>query len=163
MQVDGWTLLCHECIVGQLSRLHSAALRAERQDPEGFASNANVRLFHALSHLLLQVVPGDPSREEYRQGNTLGATHRHWRRVKLGRRFRVFFRFDSRSRVIVYAWVNDEGTLRSSGSRSDPYSVFTKMLGRGHPPKDWDALVSASVTEWKGLHRVNDRPDAPLP
>ncbi|PTR35106.1 toxin YhaV [Luteibacter sp. OK325] len=159
MQVDGWTLLFHECIVEQLSRLHSAALRAERQDPAGFEGNANVRLFRALSHLLLHAVPGDPSREEYRQGNTLGTAHRHWRRAKLGRRFRVFFRFDSRSRVIVYAWVNDEGTLRSSGSRSDAYAVFTKMLGRGNPPTDWDALVSESATGWKGPHRVNDRPE----
>lgn len=119
MQVDGWTLLFHECIVEQLSRLHSAALKAERQDPTGFEGNANVRLFRALSHLLLHAVPGDPSREEYRQGSTLGTAHRHWRRAKLGQRFRVFFRFDSRSRVVVYACVNDEAKLLTSGSPSD--------------------------------------------
>ena len=163
MQVNGWTLLFHECIAEQLSRLHVAALRAEKQDPKGGDTNANVRLFRALSHLLMQVIPDDPSRDDYRQGNTLGATHRHWRRAKLGRRFRVFFRFDSRSRVIVYAWVNDEATLRSAGSRSDPYAVFMKMLGRGHPPTDWDALVSASAAGWKSPYRVNDRPDLPMP
>jgi toxin YhaV len=56
-------------------------------------------------------VPDDPSRDDYRQGSDLGTTYRHWRRAKLGRRFRVFFRFDSRSRVIVYAWVNDERSV----------------------------------------------------
>ncbi|AOX26858.1 hypothetical protein C0053_19200 [Pseudomonas aeruginosa] len=36
-----------------------------------------------------------------------------------------------------YAWVNDENTLRSAGSKSDPYAVFEKILGRGNPPDDW--------------------------
>jgi len=159
MQVNGWTLLFHKGIIEQLSRLRTAAMKAQAQDSTGSDGNANVKLFRALTRLLLEVVPGDPAREEYRQGTTRGAAHRHWRRAKIGRRFRVFFRFDSRSRVIVYAWVNDQATLRSSGSRSDPYAVFTRMLGRGHPPADWDSLVSTSAPSWKPPHRVNDRPE----
>ncbi|WP_425312801.1 type II toxin-antitoxin system YhaV family toxin [Photorhabdus heterorhabditis] len=38
--------------------------------------------------------------------------------------------YDSKAKVIVYAWVNDEETLRSEGSKSDPYAIFGKMLGR---------------------------------
>jgi len=57
-------------------------------------------------------------------------------------------RYDSRSKVIVYAWVNDENTLRSAGSKSDPYAVFEKMLGRGNPPDDWDALITAARSDW---------------
>ncbi len=148
MQRHGWTLLFHECVVEQLQKLHAAARRAEQNDPQGFASNANVKLFRALSQLMLEVVPGDPARDEYRQGNTLGPAYRHWRRAKIGRRFRLFFRYDSKAKVIVYAWVNDEQTLRSSGSKSDPYAVFEKMLGRGHPPNDWNALKAASRKEW---------------
>lgn len=126
MQRHGWTLLFHDCVVEQLRKLHQAARRAEHNSPQDFGSNANVKLFRALSQLMLEVIPGDPSRDEYRQGNTLGASHRHWRRAKIGRRFRLFFRYDSRSRVIVFAWVNDEQTLRSSSSASDPYAVFEK-------------------------------------
>ena len=77
--------------------------------------------------------------------------YRHWRRAKLGRRYRLFFRYDSKAKVIVYAWVNDEQTLRSSGSKSDPYAVFEKMLGRGNPPDDWNALVEASKSDWSKL------------
>ena len=110
----GWTLLFHECLSEQLLRLQAAVTRAQTQDPDGFESNANVKLFNALSHLILETVPGDPNREEYRQGNTMGSAFRHWRRAKIGRRFRLFFRFDSASKIIVYAWVNDENTLRSS-------------------------------------------------
>ena len=97
------------------------------------------------------VVPSDPARDEYRQGNTMGSAYRHWRRAKLGRRYRLFFRYDSKAKVIVYAWVNDEQTLRSSGSKSDPYAVFEKMLGRGNPPDEWSALVQASKQDWSKL------------
>jgi toxin YhaV len=151
MQRHGWTLLFHDGVIEQLQRLYTAAQRAEQNDPLGFASNANVKLFRALSQLVLEVVPGEPARDEYRQGNTLGPEYRHWRRAKIGRRFRLFFRYDSRAKVIVYAWVNDEKTLRSSGSKSDPYAVFEKMLGRGNPPDDWDALVTASRQNWSKL------------
>lgn len=149
MQAHGWTLLFHECLIGQLQRLEAAATRAKAQDPRGFASNANVKLFNALARLILETIPGDPNREEFRQGNTLGHAFRHWRRAKIGRRFRLFFRFDSQSKVIIYAWVNDENTLRSAGGKSDPYAVFQKMLQRDHPPDDWAGLLAVSKVDWK--------------
>lgn len=148
IQRHGWNLLFHECLSGQLQRLHAAAERARQQDPQGFASNANVRLFAALSRTMFDAVPSDPNREEYRQGNTLGPAFRHWRRARVGQRFRLFFRFDSKTRIIIFAWVNDENTLRSSGGRSDPYLVFQRMLERGHPPDDWAGLMSASRPHW---------------
>ena len=43
----------------------------------------------------------------------------------------------------MFAWVNDEQTLRKRGAKSDPYAVFRAMLKRGNPPADWDALVKA--------------------
>lgn len=149
MQRHGWTLLFHEGVIAQLRKLQTAAARAEQSDPQGFDGNANVKLFRALSQLILEVVPSDPARDEFRQGNTLGTDYRHWRRAKIGRRFRLFFRYDSKAKVIVYAWVNDEQTLRSAGSKSDPYAVFEKMLARGNPPGDWAALVAASRTDWR--------------
>jgi len=148
MQRHGWTLLFHDCLIDQLRKLHRAAQRAQRSDPAGFASNANVKLFQGLSHLMLEAIPQDPSRDEYRQGNTLGASYRHWRRARIGRRFRLFFRYDAKAKVIIYAWVNDRRTLRSKGSKSDPYSIFARMLARGNPPDDWTSLLTASRQEW---------------
>ena len=94
----GWTLLFHEGVTLQLRKLQEAAARAEQNDPQGFESNANVKLFRALSHLIMEAVPADPGRDEFRQGNTLGTAYRHWRRAKIGRRFRLFFRYDSTSK-----------------------------------------------------------------
>lgn len=149
IQRHGWNLLFHECLVGQLQKLYAAAERAKKRDPRGSDSNANVRLFVALSKLIFEAVPSDPNREEYRQGNTMGSAYRHWRRAKIGRRFRLFFRFDSKTRIIIFAWVNDAHTLRATGSKNDPYMVFRQMLERGCPPDDWGTLLSASHTDWK--------------
>lgn len=139
-----WSLLFHQCLIDQLDRLTAAADRAKTANPKTAHENANVKLRAALARLILETVPADPASDEFRQGNTLGAGFRHWRRARIGRRFRLFFRYDSRSRVIVYAWVNDENTLRSSGSKNDPYAVFLKMLERGNPPDEWNALIRQS-------------------
>ena len=149
IQRHGWNLLFHDCLIEQIQKLDAAASRAKTQDPAGFESNANVKLFAALAELIFETIPSDPNREEYRQGNTMGPTFRHWRRAKIGRRFRLFFRFDSKTRIIIFAWVNDENTLRSSGAKTDPYIVFQKMLQSGHPPNDWGSLLVASKSDWK--------------
>ena len=57
----GWTLLFHDCVSEQLQRLSTAADRARHNDPDGFENNANVKLFRALSQLILEVVPSDPA------------------------------------------------------------------------------------------------------
>ncbi|MFI4988337.1 MAG: type II toxin-antitoxin system YhaV family toxin [Alphaproteobacteria bacterium] len=144
MVVNGWTLLFHEAMIGQVKRLAVAYERARKTDPKNFRANANVKLLAAVARLMLEVIPADPSRPEYRQGNTLGEGYRHWFRAKFFGRFRLFFRYDSRSRIIVYAWVNDERGLRQRGGKGDPYEVFRRMLASGNPPNEWAALVKRS-------------------
>ena len=61
-------------------------------------------------------------------------------RFRLGR-FRLFFRYDSRAHIIVYAWINDERGLRQHGGRRDPYEIFRRMLAAGNSPNEWGALV----------------------
>lgn len=140
-------------MIEQLRKLQATVERVEQNDPQGFEGNANVKLFRALSQLIMEVVPSDPSRNGYRQGNTLGPAYRHWRRAKIGRRFHPFFRYDSRAKTIVFACVNDKQTLRSAGSKSAPYAVFEKMLGRGKPPDGWAALVTTNKVEWASKER----------
>ncbi len=151
MVANGWTLLFHEAVIGQLQNLVDACARARKSDPRGFRSNANVKLLAAMATLIQEVIPADPARPEFRQGNTLGAEYRHWFRAKFFGRFRLFFRFDSRARIIVYVWVNDENTLRQRGGKRDPYEVFRRMLKSGNPPNDWADLVKRSRALPKGM------------
>ncbi len=147
MKQNGWTLLFHPCLLEQLARLKAASDRAILADARRSYENANVKLYAALAQLMLRSIPVDPSRDEFRQGNTLGPAYRHWRRAKFGQRFRLFFRYDSNSRIIIYAWVNDENMLRSAGGKRDPYTVFHKMLKRGKPPDTFSDLIAQSATE----------------
>ena len=92
MQQHGWTLLFHDNLIEQMMKLCAAVLRAQEDDPHGFGSNANDKFFRALVQLIQNVVPSNPARDEYRQSNTMRPVYRHWRRAKLGRRYRLFFR-----------------------------------------------------------------------
>ncbi len=128
-----------------MQRLVSAVERAKTSDPKGWQHKPDARTLAAIHALIFDRIPRDPLAAEFRQGNTLGPAHRHWFRAKFGgNRFRLFFRADSRAKVIVYAWVNDRDTLRKSGASSDPYAVFAKMLSSGNPPDDWPALLAAA-------------------
>ena len=94
---------------------------------------------------MLDCVPRAPLAPEFRQGNTLGPAHRHWFRAKLGAtRFRLFFRADSASRIVVDAGVKHRDTLRKAGAASDRYAVFARMLAHGSPPDDWPRLPGAA-------------------
>jgi toxin YhaV len=117
LQRHGWRLVGHPLLLDQLDRLIAAAEWAQQSDAAGWQGNANVKLLATLRDLMLDRVPRDPLAPEFHQGNTLGPAHRHWFRAKFGaNRFRLFFRADSASRIVVYAWVNDRDTLRKAGT-----------------------------------------------
>lgn len=144
LRVNGWTLLFHGMMVGQLRSLAEAVRRARTKDPNGYRGNANVRVLAAVAKLVLSTIPQHPGHANYRIGNTMGEDYRHWSRAKFGQRFRLFFRYDSRAKIIIFAWVNDETTLRARGSKTDPYAVFKGMIERGNPPDSWDDLMTAA-------------------
>lgn len=146
--VGGWTILAHPLFLDQLERLTAAVAAAQAKDPDGYLGTANAKLLAMLRRLLFETVPEDPTRRAYRQGGTLGDGRQHWFRAKFGGgRFRLFFRYDSRAKIIVFAWVNDETTLRAYGLKTDAYRVFAGMLDKGNPPDDWQDLLTAASTE----------------
>lgn len=145
LERNGWRLLAHPLLLEQVERLGIAVARARQSDPTGWQGNANAKLLAAIRELMLERIPRDPLDPMFRQGNTLGPEHRHWFRAKFGgNRFRLFFRADTRARVVVHVWVNDRDTLRKAGAASDPYAVFARMLAQGNPPSEWNALLQAA-------------------
>ena len=155
--VHGWRIYAHPLFLDQLELLITEVEVLRRKDPEGYGNrNASKRLA-AISRLMLRDIPQDPTRKEYQQGSTLGAEHRHWRRAKFFQQYRLFFRFHSRSKLIVLGWVNDTSTKRAYGSRSDAYRVFEAMLSRGHPPTDWEELMAEAVQTSARMQQLTDR------
>ncbi|MBS0507760.1 MAG: type II toxin-antitoxin system YhaV family toxin [Proteobacteria bacterium] len=140
--VHGWTIFAHPLFLAQLEMLAQQVETLKKKDPvEYVKKNASKRLA-AITKLVFDVIPQDPTRPEYRQGNTLGEDHKHWFRAKFFQQYRLFFRYHAPSKVIVFAWVNDEDTKRAYESNDDAYRIFRKMLASGHPPDDWDQLLN---------------------
>ena len=146
--INGFRLLVWTDFAERWRALRAEVERLRAQDPEGYRSAPATKLMAALRDAVLRDIPSDPGAARYRQGKAIGADFAHWRRDTFFQRFRLSFRFSSRHKTIIYAWLNDDRTLRKEGARTDPYFVFRRMLERGHPPDDWDALVRASE-EWR--------------
>lgn len=143
--VNGWTVLAHPLLLDQLEKLTAAVAELKRKHPDRYQESANAKLLAVLQVLLFEKIPGNPTSTAYIQGKTLGANRRHWFRAKFGAaRFRLFFRYSSNAKIIIFAWVNDEQTLRTYGSKTDAYAVFKDMLNGGNPPDDWQTLLKAA-------------------
>ncbi|MCK2046340.1 type II toxin-antitoxin system YhaV family toxin [Chromohalobacter moromii] len=145
--INGWTIYAHPLFLAQVEALTDKVKRLQAKDPEGYRTKPATKRLAAIVKLALNDIPQDPSGPQYRQGNTLGTAHTHWQRAKFYQQYRLFFRYDLTSKTLIYAWVNDESTKRSYGSKHDAYAVFSKMLENGNPPDSWDDLWEAASSE----------------
>lgn len=140
--IHGWTVFAHPLFLDQYEKLLQQVADLQAKDPNGYEKKNAAKRLAAIVSLAFDVIPHDPARPEYRQGNTLGDEHKHWFRAKFFQQYRLFFRFHAPSKVIVMGWVNDADTKRAYESDSDAYRVFKKMLASGHPPSDWAPLLA---------------------
>jgi toxin YhaV len=140
--INGWSVFIHPLFRGQLEALTQQVERLRQKDPHGFSGKNATKRLAAISKLAFEVIPQNPAGPQYRQGSTLGESHKHWRRAKFFQQYRLFFRYHAQSKVIVYAWINDENSKRAYEKGDDAYRVFRKMLESGHPPSDWERLLA---------------------
>lgn len=152
--IHGWTIFAHPLFLTQVELLAQQVEVLKQKDPHSCEKkNASKRLA-AITILAFDVIPQDPTRPEYRQGSTLSDDHKHWFRAKFFQQYRLFFRYHAPSKVIVFAWVNDDATKRAYESSDDAYRVFRKMLESGHPPDDWSQLLAEARAEELRLQQI---------
>ena len=144
MESRNWSLFVHPLFHAQLEKLTRQVEKLASRDPIGYASHPAAKTLAAILYYIEEAIPRDPNSSEFRQGNTLGPGNRHWFRAKFHGRYRLFYRFSMEHKAIVYAWVNDDKSLRKAGSKSDPYAVFQAMLASGDPPSSFADLLRAS-------------------
>jgi len=144
MEAHGWRLFAHPLFQAQLERLAKRVGKLASSDPNGYVSHPATKMLATINHYVREAIPRDPNSSEFRQGNTLGPDNRHWFRAKFHGRYRLFQRFSTEQKIIVYAWVNDEGSLRKSGSKTASYVVFKAMLESGEPPSSFADLLRNS-------------------
>jgi toxin YhaV len=145
MEAHGWRLFQHPLFEHQLKTLTEAVERLSITQPETYKEHPKTKLLATIHRLITESIPRGPDSPEFRQGDTLGPDNRHWFRAKIHQRYRLFFRFSSKDKVIVYVWVNDESTLRKAGARTDVYAVFKSMLDAGDPPRTLEALLKRAT------------------
>lgn len=160
VMINGWRIGFHAQILLQLEKLIVAVEEERRRHPGRVPQSQAAHILASLRQLIFVDIPADPARSIYRQGDTLGLHRKHWFRAKFGNgRYRLFFRYRASDKILLFAWVNDEKTLRTYGKSTDAYATFAAMLDRDDPPDDWNALLSscASPEMLERWNRVMDR------
>jgi len=148
MQHNGWNLFQFQPFAMRLRELTQDVSRLALADPTGYKQHPKTKLLASVYRSMTVTVPTNPADPVFRLGHTLGRSHGNWRRVTKGlpQRYRLFFMFASNPLpVVIYAWLNDEDTLRKEGSRTDVYEVFKRMLERGDVPSTINELIHGSI------------------
>ncbi len=96
--VNGWTIFAHPLFLDQLELLIQQVEAFRQKDAVNFVKKNATKRLAAIAKLAFEVIPQDPARAEYRQGNTLGEDHKHWFRVKFFQQYRLFFGTTHRAR-----------------------------------------------------------------
>lgn len=144
-KINGWALLAAPEFIDQLSTLQNQVAKLKAADPENYGKKNAAKRLLVIEALITIDIPNNPADPKFRLGSALGGEHKNWYRAKFLAQYRLFFRFDSKSKIIIYAWINDESTLRAYESKTDAYLVFKRMLEQGRPPKGWVELLDAAV------------------
>ena len=147
--IKGWSVFAHAQFLDTFESLVAQVERLRAMDPKGYTAKNSTKRLAAIVKLAFEVIPQDPARPEYRQGATLGDEYKHWFRAKFFQQYRLFFRYHGESRIIIYAWVNDEESKRAYESDSDAYRTFRRMLKKGNPPDEWRQLLTQAKAQNK--------------
>ncbi len=152
--INGWRLLSTPIFNKLYQKLVIQVVQLREKQPDHYKNHPKTKLLASIQRVLKEVSK-NPDSPEYRLGRTLGKRYGHWRRVKkiMPPRYRLFFRFhsnycksfDSRhNKCIIFAWFNDELSLRKKGAKSDVYVTFKRLLLNRTIPDNWDKLLSNS-------------------
>ena len=139
--INDWRIYAHPLFVSQLEELTNKVESLRQKYPQDYKKKNATKRLAAINKLAFEIIPQDPTRKEYRQGNTLGTEYKHWFRAKFFQQYRLFFRYHQQQKIIVYAWVNDEKSKRAYDSKTDAYRIFKRMLETGNPPDSWQQLL----------------------
>ncbi|MGF1675031.1 MAG: type II toxin-antitoxin system YhaV family toxin [Rivularia sp. (in: cyanobacteria)] len=155
LKINGWNIFFHPLFVDQFEEVLTQVELLRQKYPQNYREKKVTKRLAVILNLVLEVIPQDPTRNEYRQGVTLGEEYKHWFRAKFFQQYRLFFRYQQASKTIIFAWVNDEDTKRAYDSKTDAYRVFRKMLDNEHPPNDWDTLLEEAKAASNRLEKMN--------
>lgn len=139
--INGWKIYTHPRFDDAFEAIAAQVEHDRERDPQNYKRRNPAKRLATIIKLVSEVIPTDPTRPEYRPGDTLGARNKHWFRVKFLQQYRLFFRYSSDKKTSIYVWVTDATTKRAYASKVGAYAVFRKMLANDSPPDDWGQLL----------------------
>ncbi|MEZ2231449.1 type II toxin-antitoxin system YhaV family toxin [Microcoleus sp.] len=152
--INGWNIFAHPLFLNQFEELLTQVEHLRQKYPQDYKHKNAAKRLAAIAKLAFDVIPQDPTRSDYRQGDTLGDDYKHWFRAKFFQQYRLFFRYHQEGKIIVFAWVNDENSKRAYDSKTYAYRTFKKMLESGIPPDNWDDLLKDAKGETNRLDQA---------
>lgn len=119
-RVNGWALYAHPCFQETYDALVAEVETLKGKDPENYQRKAATKLLAVVHKVIEEHITVNPSSPAFRHGKSLGSgKNKDWSRVKFGAgRFRLFFRYSEKEKVIILGWMNDENTLRTYGKKN---------------------------------------------
>lgn len=142
---NGWSLRYHRVFGDHYNELRARVRRLRETLPrDEFIHHPEAKLLAAVKRAIEDTVPAEPNRPDFWLKGDLS----EFRRVKgygLPDRYRLFYVFSQKARSIIYLYLNDSGTLRKEGSKTDPYEVFSDLVSSGRIGKDFDT----NLKQWQ--------------
>ncbi len=119
-RVNGWALYAHPCFQETYDALVAEVETLKGKDPENYQRKAATKLLAVVHKVIEEHITVNPSSPAFRHGKSLGSgKNKDWSRVKFGAgRYRLFFRYSEKEKVIILGWMNDENTLRTYGKKN---------------------------------------------
>lgn len=135
---NGWKLFYHPVFGDHYAQLRDRARLLKKQlSTAEFLGHPDVKLVAAVRRVVLETIPEDSNRPDFWLRGDLAK----FRRVKhhgLPDRYRLFYVFSKQQKAVIVLYLNESGTLRKQGAKSDPYEVFGQLLRSGHIGSDFD-------------------------
>lgn len=115
---NGWKLLYHPVFGDRYADLRERVrVLKKRLGNAEFARHPDVKLVAAVRRAVLEIVPQDPNRPDFWLKDDLAK----FRRVKgygLPDRYRLFYAFSEREKVIIVLYLNETATLRKDNAKT---------------------------------------------
>jgi len=156
MKKSDYSLKAHEFYLSHILKLTARVkkLRRKLKDEEYF-QHPLVKFAKRVRGADGKIIPQDPDRPDYRLHGPL----KKYRRYKQGlQRYRLFFAFSSRVKIIIYLYLNEEREQRQAGGKNDPYENFLKFVKKGHVSHDPnDPAIQKWVRNYSSKERKREK------
>ncbi len=77
--INGWRIFAHPLFTSQLAELIVKVERLRQKYPQNYHQKNVTKRLAAINKLAFEIIPQDPNRKEYRQGNTLGSEYKTYK------------------------------------------------------------------------------------